>query len=335
MGTAALAWQVLLVGMAEVLWMLVFWTGLGSIAGMIAGGVAFWGLRRAGGFGFGWKWAGCLRGLAAVWLVIALGLIGGAVGFLQGALRGVEIIVLNSRFRSEVLDPVGHVGAYGVQWLDGFLASPLEPDASPDKAEAVGEILAEALERGEAELDVSRFLDRLENADTAVIDGALKRAESALRERYSIPPGGIVEAVFLALLRDLARSEIRKAVKGPLDEYGLTQGLQKFLRTLPDAARENGDPATITYQELSDHVVEYFAVPLIIAPARSFVRSQQLTCGLMIPPAVLLPLLLFWLLRVLERRRARSKSGAAPVPEALPVEPAAETPSPPPPAAGA
>lgn len=339
MNTGLVAWTILAANAAEVLTTLAFLTGVGLVLGLALGGLFYWGLAKAKAFGFGWKWAGCLRALAATWIILAVGLLGGLAGLLEGGLRSVEIIVMKSQFRTEVLDPIGHVGAYGVQWLDGFLASPPGADAPAEKAEAAGDVRAEALEQGEAELDVPRFLERLENADSAVVGAAIKHAEVALRKRFCIPPGGIVETLFVALLRDLASHELRKAVKEPMREYGLSYGVRKFLDSLPAAAQKSGAPDTITYAELSDHVVEYLAVPLIIAPARSFVRTKQALTALCIPLALAPPLLLFWLLRVLERRRAKSKTrtaAAATVPEALPVtEPAGPAPPPNPPAGAA
>ena len=74
-----------------------------------------------------------------------------------------------------------------------------------------------------------------------------------------------------------------------------------FFATLPAAAAAAGSPDGLTHRELSAHIVERALIPNIMGPTRVFVRANQAAVAVFLPAVALLPLLLFWVARWVER----------------------------------
>src|SRR5688500_4205336 len=93
---------------------IVLWTLVGLAAGLMLGKLTDAMGGRLGAWAFDWRHAEVLRATNALWLYSAFVLLAMPIGFLEGSLRGVDVIVRESQFRHGVLERAGHYGSLGV-----------------------------------------------------------------------------------------------------------------------------------------------------------------------------------------------------------------------------
>lgn len=289
-----------------VLWNLLKWGTLGVLAGAPLGWLAWRLLRGRGAWRLEhrharwWQWA------AAAWLVLAGGGLGCLLGLLHGATIGAEIAVRQSQFRTEVLDPVGKATAHGLVALD-FLIADLGASTgrnellTPEHTRAL-----EAFDGGGYEFNATSFLARAGTAERTLVGAAVARTKERLAARFRFAPGGLVETLVGWTLDLVARQLVREKLEEQLDKFGLGAPVREFFASLPAAARAGGDPDTLTAAELSAHVVERVAVPVVLLPIRSVIGGKTLLVGLLVVPALLLPVAAF----AFGRRRERDAQAA-------------------------
>jgi len=265
--------QAILDSQAEVvLGRIVLWLLIGAVSGGGIGLALFFGLSRAGA----WpkpRWA---RVLTALWLFAALAFVGGWIGGCEGGYRGVEQSATEGALRTKVLRPAGEACAAALAFVDVSIRnldlktggwSPITPEQEARLREFAA---------GRVKLDVRALLERLKKLEQRAVDEISAGLKEKLREEGRLPAGSLAEKVADPLLDYLIRRKLRE--KLPLSA----------LESFPDAP---------TFSELADHVVVRGAIPAILDPARSLVRSQQLTFAILGLAAVLLPLALAWLAR--------------------------------------
>ncbi|MBI3268935.1 MAG: hypothetical protein HYZ53_07930 [Planctomycetes bacterium] len=299
-----------------VLWDIAKWAVLGVFVGGPAGWFAHVLLSRCGAFRLQVARAGWLRALALGWLVMALGALGCVLGGCQGVASGIERAITKSQFRTEVLDPVGNAGAFGLVAIDFFLQ---DVDVATGRNQVLTAEYSRALEafqQGEGEFDVVAFVERLERAEEPLVKAGVTYAKETIRKRFNLAEGTLAETVTTSVLGWTVRHVLRDKLVEELDRFGLGGPVREFFRTLPAAAAATGSPRGVTHAELAGHVVEHGAVPMLVQPIRAVIRGKQLLLGLLVFPAGALPVLCFWLGRVVERRRA---AGAGAAKEAGPV----------------
>jgi hypothetical protein len=274
---------------------LVLWTLIGLAAGLVLAWLTGRIAGRLGAWDLEWAYGGVLRVLAAIWIYTGVSVLLMAIGFAEGGLRGVDVVVRHSQFRHAVLERAAGYGSLGVAWIDLYLAA--RETATPMAAEE-RERRWDAFARGETELDAASFLSRLETSQTALVQEAVEAARTRLRalEGYG---GGL-----MGRLVEMSLAVITHRYTRDLAAYLLgTDGadVSSFFKTLPAAAAAAGSPGGLTHRELQAHIVERVLVPNILGPARIFVRSNQVVLAAVLPVVVFPPLLLFWIARVIER----------------------------------
>ena len=281
------------------------WTTLGLVAGLFLAWLIHVIANRRDAWNVDVAFVGAVRMLCLIWLYLGLAVLGGLLGFAEGSLRGVEVIVRESQFRHEVLRRAGEYASLGVAWMDLYLAG-REP-ASP-MSEAERERRWQAFARGEAELDAPEMLARLERSQEALVNEAAEAARARLRrlEGYG---GGLVGRLVEMGLTVITHRYTRGAITWLLGREGTD--VSSFFIALPAAAAAHGSPRGISHAELSTHIVERTLVPNLLSPARLFVRAQQAMIAAFVPLVPLPPLLLFWAARRLERWR-KSRTALSP-----------------------
>jgi hypothetical protein len=260
---------------------IILWTAIGAAAGIAAGLAAYFAMSRAGAWKLRWRHAVWVRGLAALWLVAALGLAGGGIGGCQGALSGNEAAVTEGSLRTEVLRPAGEICAYAIAAVDVAL----ETREIERTSEAAARL--QAFVDGKAELDLPALFLRLEALEDALVRDIVANAKREAREKWDLEAGGALEAIVDPILEALARRLIRKNVQERLGP------LVGFFDALPRGG--------ISFSALAEHAVERAAIPLILGPTRAFVRGQQTTLLIVALVALSLPALGFWIARRFER----------------------------------
>lgn len=302
--------QILSTRLHVVIGVLILWGLIGALAGALPSALASWLLSRLGAFRLVWRHRTWLKIAAIVWIIGVCSLLGCSLGLIEGAVRGVGIVVRESSFRTEVLVPLGAKCAAGIASMDCFLVqgehkkNPEDPLELSEEQEAFLTRFSE----GNAELDVHAFLGRLENVEGVFVDAVVRKILARLRERSEIEEGSFSESILAQFLPGVMRWAIRQKANDELERLGLAEGVWQFLEKLRDAAAESGDPATITFDELAIHSVDNGVVPVIVPPVRKTARAKQTSVVLLLLGAVLLPVLLFWLGRYLERRTTAHRS---------------------------
>ncbi len=284
-----------------VLGLLVLWIAIGLVAGIVLAIAAYKLLGRLGAWRLDWKHGNVLRVLTAVWLVLAFGLCGAWIGGAQGLIFGVERVVRDSQFHDRILIPVGQVAADGFMIVD-FNLKNMDPETYdvPPPTDEQREFL-QAFQEGHAELNVKEFQERLVTLRDHMMDEVVADLKADLKKRIGLEAGPLAESLLDRLLHGLAQHAWKRESKKKLGP------ILECYHTLPDAA---GDDGMISRSALANHLIERGAVPAIMKPTRYAVRGVQIPWAIGMAGALIPPLVLFWLIRWFERRRAREDSAS-------------------------
>jgi hypothetical protein len=274
---------------------LVLWTLIGLAAGLVLAWLWQRIAGRLGAWDLEWAYAGVLRILSALWMYTGLSLLLMSIGFAEGGLRGVDVIVRHSQFRHAVLERAAGYGSLGVAWIDLYLAG---RETAPPMSAEERERRWGAFTRGEAELDAAKFLSRLETSQATLVQEAVEAARTRLRalEGYG---GGLMGRLVELSLAVVTHRYTRDFAAYLLGKEGAD--VSSFFKALPAAAAAAGSPGGLTHRELQAHIVERVLIPNIMGPTRIFVRSNQVLLAALLPVVVLPSLLLFWIARVISR----------------------------------
>src|SRR5688572_23819147 len=101
---------------------ILLWTAIGLVAGLALARLTYWIAGRYGAWKLDVPLAEAVRVMSAIWLYVAMAVLGLILGFAEGSLRGLEVIVRESQFRHEVLRRAGDYASLGVAWIDLYLA---------------------------------------------------------------------------------------------------------------------------------------------------------------------------------------------------------------------
>ena len=84
-------------------------------------------------------------------------------------------------------------------------------------------------------------------------------ARNRLQSQYGVTKGSLADTLVSGFLEYLGDGVLRYAVEqelgGGLADRIIVEHVARMLATLPDAAGAQGDPSTISLQELSTHVI--------------------------------------------------------------------------------
>ncbi len=258
------------------------WTLLGLAAGLAAGIALAFLYQRLGAFRLEWRHARWMRVLAALW-ILAAGLATGAVaGGCEGSLRGAQRAVADASFRSGPLLSAANAVSAGVAWID------LKLQGAPESA-------LDDYVQGRKNLDVPGFYGRLGKAEADVVDGIVAGWNTQAQAKLGLSPSPMVDALLGAALRFVAQRVVRKTLQDKAKDVGVASAQDGFFAAL------EGGPTS--HAEVAARLVDRCLTPLALAPVRFFVRGQQFTALLVGGLATLLPVLGFWIGRLLERRR--------------------------------
>lgn len=287
---------------------LALWIGLGIAGGLVLAGLLAFVLARAGALRLEGKHGPWLRILAVLWLLVALGSLGGSAGAAEGALRAAERIVTQGPFRTEVLRRAGEAVSAAIYTVDLCIRNeaggkPLTPDDA-QKAEL------DLFVKGGREFEAGAFPGRLEKAETALVRKLVDSARPEVQAKLSLPKSAAIEWLLDSSLGFLIDRQLRGRVREELEKAGAREAAEGLFAALDTSARAKGDPVTAAHADLADAIVERSLIPLILKPARDLARGPQLVCFLLASGAVLLPVLLFKFLR----GRAEGKVDSAPAP---------------------
>jgi hypothetical protein len=265
---------------------------LGLAAGLAVAAVLAFLFHRLGAFRIEGRHARGLRVASTLW-ILAAGLCGGGlIGGGEGTLRGAERTVADAAFRGGPLLSSASCVSGGVAWLDLRLQGIADPSAE------LHDYMA-----GRRTLDVPAFYDRLGKAEAKVVDGLVATWNTQAQARLGLQASPLVDTLLAASLRLVAQRLVRKAVEDTAKDYGVVSAKDGFFSAL-----ESGPGR---HAELSLRLVDRCLAPLALAPVRFFVRAQQTTVALVGLAAVFLPVLGFWIARIVVRRNACTKPGAS------------------------
>lgn len=311
--------QILRTHLHAVMGVLILWALIGVLFGAILSAIAAYLLSRMGAFRLAWRHGTWLKIAAIVGMISACSLFGCVTGLIEGARRGVGIIVKESSFRSGVLLPLGAQCASGIAHMDCLLAQADQRRNAADRLtlSQTQEAFLGRFSEGKDELNVTTFLMRMDRAGAALVQEVVEEVMARLRANNLIKEGSLPDAILRRLLPGVIQSHIRQKAKNALDQAGLSRGVMQFFEKLPEAAARSGDPTTIRHDELAVYSVDHGVIPMIVYPARKIARGRQVDAVMLAMGALLLPVLLFWLGRYIERgrlsrtHRAWPKTGSA------------------------
>jgi membrane protein YqaA with SNARE-associated domain len=272
-------------------------TVLGAVVGFALGILGYFALKRVGGYDWGWAHAKWLRRVLAVVMALAGAATGAFVGLVDGSIRGFEQVLRESQLATEVFPVAGDFGADLVAAL--YVEVP-RLESGKDAVYPKQEV--QAFRKGEWEVDVAKLaaLTSVEPERVATLVTALQ--EEALS---SFPSwrGGSFERILNTVLVTLSQAIVATKGRG-IGLRKVTKIMRKAIDALPSAAKKSGDPNTIGRENLSEHVVQFGVVPVLMWPVRSTARTYEL---LAILGLVLGSLLGAGMFRLAERIRTRNR----------------------------
>lgn len=291
------------------------WACLGVLAGLILSLLACWLLSRLGAFRLAWKHVVWLKVLAILWIVGVCTVLGGVLGFVEGTARGAGAILRDGQFRADVLDPIGRECASGIASIDWLLRkAEADPNATGLEAEdqKQWDAFLERFRAGGEELNVKALIQRAKKVKDTIIDKVARDTLADLRKNGTLKQGSLEDSVLQAILPYAIQWMAGRELEQRLGVEGVIESIKQFVDGMPDAAARAGDPATIAFDELAAHSIDQGVLPLIEYPVRTFTGSMQKIILIPLVVAVLLPIILFALIR----RIARPKALAPPPPPA-------------------
>lgn len=297
--------QILRTRLHAVMGGLILWGVIGFFSGAFLSVVVSCVLVRMGAIRLAWRHGIWLKMLAIVWIIVTCSVLGCVTGLIEGAFRGVRIVVSESSFRSGVLLPLGAQFSTQIAYMDCLLAQAQQRSNSEDplKLSHMQEAYLKRFREGTAELDVPVFLSRIEHAEATFVQEVLREGLARIQADKAIKTGGLTDTILQRFLPNVIQWGIRRKAKNELDKVGMGECVTQFMENLQEAAAKNGDSATMSFDELTVYSVDHGVIPAIMCPTRSLARGKQIGTGVLALAAIFLPVLLFWLGRLRERRK--------------------------------
>lgn len=297
--------QILRTRLHAVMGGLILWGIIGFFSGAFLSVVVSCVFARMGAIRLAWRHGIWLKMLAIVWIIVTCSVLGCVTGLIEGAFRGVRIVVSESSFRSGVLVPLGAQFSTQIAHMDCLLAQAQQRRNSEDplKLSHVQETYLKRFREGTAELDVQSFLTRIERAEATFVQEVLREGLARLQADNTIKKGSLPDAILRRFLPNVIQWGIRRKANSELDKVGMGECVKQFMEKLPEAAAKNGDSATMSFDELTVYSVDHGVIPAIMCPTRKLARGKQVGTGVLAMGAIFLPVLLFWLGRLSERRK--------------------------------
>lgn len=297
--------------LTELLWLPVKWTLLGGLLGLLIGILAFVFINRFGGYRLEHKTGVWLRVLVGIVTIIGSSVFGLYGGFYEGLIKAVEVVGENKALQEKANPYIGHAGALLIAGL--YTACPKEgvKTFTPPTEKAMRASL-DGFMAGKWEVNVAELNKRLNNlrgaATNTAIQGIAKQCNISLPEYEDTKKNRIA----LSFLSAFAKYGLGMDLDGPSDavkDIELTKACSKIMSGLPAEAALAGDPATISYQELSAYITRQSIQAAVIKTINHAIRAQQIGAGILFLVFLAVPIIAF---RIAEYIRQKHAANTAP-----------------------
>lgn len=282
-------------------WILVKWTLLGGMAGLAVAIGGYFLLKRLGAYDWQWRHARWFRWLTLAVMIPSCPVLGASVGFFQGVLRGAEYVLREGPLATRVFPVVGNAGAEILLCIHVVVRKLPDAASRLELPELPKEEL-ESFRNGRLELNVTELRGSVESAAHRSTDQFLASLHDRILEQYPALKGGLGEKALNLMITEVGRRFLVQKAQTQLTRVGLGYGAEGFFRDLAALAARQGDPNTVSRQELAAFFVEKVVVGGALLQVRAHVRSQQFLLLGIGAAVILIPVLVF---RVAEQVRRR------------------------------
>ncbi|MHB0999442.1 MAG: hypothetical protein ACYC27_09370 [Armatimonadota bacterium] len=284
----------------------VFWTVLGGLLGLLLGLLVFIKIRALGGYRLEWRYAVWLRVLTGVLMVGCTIVCGTMIGFYDGVWRGVQKVAVQGDLGTQVMP---RVDGYGAQFIAGVYSMCPSVDGTENPVITQKEMQQQmaSFADGKWEIDVSQMQSRVSSIHKHTIDSAIQYLLHDSRIRYPEKKDTVSDKILYWFLQRIGEGMLPakvKEVKNTVQDSNMAKFTRKLLRDLPSEAAKNGNPQTIGYMDLSAYLARKSMQPLIIIPVRGFARTHQAGFGIFLLLTLVLPVAVFRLAHYIHQRRA-------------------------------
>lgn len=282
------------------------WTVACALIGIVAGFLAHFGLGRMGAWRLEWPHVKVWRVLTCAWLVALSGFLAGVGGGLEGVRRSTRDLLESEPVRRELLLPVGRVGATAMAYFYGRIGNSRE--------EAVA--FVRDFKDGKHGIPVRAFSDRVRGlADTGAEDLSDRTAgyvQSGAGLSKTHPIRQLVKKATGRVYRWFFHGVLEEKVVG----FSSANGLEHFMDTLPGAGAAEAGTAALSFEDAAGHIVDHALIPMATVWLNGWVYMELLLLAAALLFFASLPVIWFWILRLLEKPR-----GLRPAPVEIPPEP--------------
>ncbi len=269
------------------------WTAACALLGLLAGFLAYFGLRRIGAWRLGWPHVKWWRALTCAWLVALFGFLAAVGGGLEGIRRSTRDLIESEPIRRELLQPLGRVGATAMAYFYCRIGGSRE--------EAVA--FVRNFQDGKRGIPVRAFTDRVHGlADTEaenLSDQTAEYVQSGAGLSKTHPFSRFMKKATGRLYRWFFRGVLEEQVVG----FSSSNGLEHFLDTLPGSGKVEAGTAILSYEAAARHIVDHAFIPMLMVWLDGWIYMELLLLAAALLFFASLPVLGFWILRLLEKPR--------------------------------
>lgn len=266
------------------------WTAACALLGLLAGFLAYFGLRRIGAWRLGWPHVKWWRALTCAWLAALFGFLAAVGGGLEGCRRSIRDLVESEPVRRELLLPLGRVGATAMAYFYGRIGG--------SRQEAVA--FVRDFRDGKQEIPIQAFSSRVdglaESEADALSDQTAAYVQSGVGMAKSPSIGRFLKKSTRLVYGWLFQGVLKEKVAG----FASSNGLEHFMDTLPAAGSSGGDKAALSFEEAAWHIVDHAIIPVVMVWLNGWVLVEQVLLAAALIFFASLPVIWFWILRLLE-----------------------------------
>lgn len=266
----------------SVIWRLTLWTFLGVSGGAFIGIFLTILLRRWGAYRLPWArvrfW---LTLLIFILNIIAMPLLCGGIGFLEGSYRAIDVAVRHGIIGKKWLPKLAEIGA------DAILLA----DRSLEKEEFDLEAWEE-IQKARKPFNAVAFLDGLEKLKEESARLISEKAKEKIFEKNPEWKGEFAETVIDWTIPPLINYLLNRKLHKKLEEHGVPDLLSDLRRE----ATKDGDEL-LTHQELTAFLTDRILIEMLLYPVRQWLGGIQKSTFLIILAWFVTPVILMFITR--------------------------------------
>lgn len=307
-GCAAPQWLTMTWGIIRVcLGAVIVWTLLFGVLGLLAAFGVFFLLRAMRGYQWGWPPAKWFRLFTLILMILALPVLFGMIGALQGAYFAAEKVLTECKPVKELYTVVGSVAADAIAAV--YIVTPQLSNTVTDlDVQAISFAELETFRSEQWEISVPDLAYRLANTGDEVLQSAVDRVSSEARERIHALDSGLGSWMLTTSLNRVLVPVLQNAVAQEVDSSGIPAVRGALLQGLADVAEEQEPPETIGRSDLSEHLVLNWIVgPFLLHPFRMLIRGKQLVLWGIVGIVIVVPVIFFQVAHAIWRARAKKR----------------------------